>query len=164
MAFFLFILFSNVAGLVNWSHTITAHLIITFSLAFSLNLGLFFYGTYKKQLDFFEMFSPPGVPIILKPLTTSIEVFSYLLRNFSLPIRLFANMLAGHILLAIISSSFFATSAFPAYNEIPYILLILDLVVASAISILEIAVAFIQAYVFCVLVAVYLRDSLGSTH
>jgi len=164
MGLFLFILFSNIAGLMNWSYTITAHLIITFSLAFSLNLGLFFYGIYKKRLDFFKIFSPEGVPMILKPLTTSIEIFSYLLRNFSLPIRLFANMLAGHILLAIISSSFFATSAIPTYSELPYILLILDLIIASAISILEIAVAFIQAYVFCVLLAVYLRDSLGSTH
>lgn len=164
MTLFFFILFSNLAGLSNWSYTITAHLIVTFFLALSLNLALLIYGVYKKRLDFFKMFNPRGVPIFLRPLTISIEVFSYILRNFSLPIRLFANMLAGHILLAIICSSFLTTASLASQTEIPLILFILDVGAVFAIITLEVAVAFIQAYVFSVLTAVYLRDSLASGH
>jgi len=164
MTLFFFILFSNLAGLANWSYTITAHLIVTFFLALSLNLALLIYGIYKKGSDFFKMFNPQGVPIFLRPLTISIEIFSYILRNFSLPIRLFANMLAGHILLAIICSAFLTTASLASQPEIPLILFILDTGAVFAIITLEVAVAFIQAYVFSVLTAVYLRDSMASGH
>jgi F-type H+-transporting ATPase subunit a len=110
------------------------------------------------------MFNPPGVPVFLRPLTTAIEVFSYILRNFSLPIRLFANMLAGHILLAIIASSFIATASYVGQIELGAILFLIDTCAVFAIIALEIAVAGIQAYVFTVLTIIYLRDSLGATH
>ena len=104
---FLFILCCNFFGLLPFSFTITAHLSITFFFALSFNLGFFFIGLLKHKLVSFLLFVPQGAPKPLLPLIVIIEIVSYLIRTFSLSIRLFANMMAGHCLLFIISSFVF---------------------------------------------------------
>jgi F-type H+-transporting ATPase subunit a len=104
---FIFILCCNFFGLLPFSFTITAHLSITFFFALSFNLGFFFIGILKHKFAFFLLFVPQGAPKALLPLIVIIEVVSYLIRTFSLSIRLFANMMAGHCLLYIISSFVF---------------------------------------------------------
>ena len=101
---FIFILFSNLLGLLPFGFTITSHIIQTFALAFSLFLGIFIIGFINFKLGFLNFFVPKGVPTFLIPFLIVIEIISYFIRPFSLSIRLFANMLAGHTLMYIISS------------------------------------------------------------
>jgi F-type H+-transporting ATPase subunit a len=99
---FLFVLLSNVLGLLPYSLTITSYFIITFFLSGTTVLGTFFIGLNRHLLGFFSFFVPAGAPFVLKPLLVVIELVSYISRLFSLSIRLFANMLAGHALLKIL--------------------------------------------------------------
>jgi len=110
---FIFILFSNLIGLLPFGFTVTAQLITTLTLALSINLGLIFMGFFFHGLKFLTLFVPKEAPAALLPLIVLIEVVSYLLRTFSLSVRLFANMMAGHTLLNILSSfivAFFKTN------------------------------------------------------
>lgn len=156
---FFWILFSNFIGLFPLSFTITSHIIITFYLAFSFNFGLIFFGFYKHSLNFLKLFVPKGAPAALLPLIVVIEVTSYLLRTFSLSVRLFANMMAGHTLLHILSSFVLKLqfAGFVIFSFLPYI-------IVMAVMILEFAIAFIQAYVFVILLCIYLKDSLEPSH
>lgn len=156
---FIFILCCNFFGLLPFSFTITAHLSITFFFALSFNLGFFFIGVLKNKLNFFLLFVPQGAPKPLLPLIIIIEVVSYLIRTFSLSIRLFANMMAGHCLLFIISS--FVFTLIYLYSWLIFILLLIFYIL---IFILEFAVAFLQAYVFTILLSIYLNDSLHPAH
>ena len=153
---FLFILFSNLIGLLPFGFTTTGHIIITFTLALSLNLGLIILGFMKHKFKFLKLFVPSDAPKLLLPLIVVIEVVSYSLRTFSLSIRLFANMMAGHTLLHILSSFIiaFANSSF-------FFLAILPFVLVFAVVILEFGIAFLQAYVFVVLLCIYFNDSLN---
>jgi ATP synthase subunit 6 len=101
---FFFILGSNLIGLTPFAFTITSHIIITFTLALAFNIGFAFVGLYFHKLHFFSFFVPKGVPVVLLPLIVVIEIVSYLIRTFSLSLRLFANMMAGHTLLQILAS------------------------------------------------------------
>ena len=153
---FNFILFSNILGLIPFGFTVTSHIIVTFLLSLSINLGVTFIGFKLHGLKFLKLFAPDGAPIFLLPLIIIIEIVSYILRTFSLSIRLFANMMAGHTLLFIICSFIllFLNSQFFIFGIIPFILLIM-------IMILEIGIAFLQAYVFTILVSIYLNDSIN---
>jgi len=155
---FFLVLISNIVGLLNWSYTITSHIILTLFLAFSFNAAFIIYGIAKKQTRFITSFVPSGLSIYMQILVGTIEFFSYLLRTFSLSIRLFANMLAGHILLGIACVSLFLV--------IKYSLIVTGFVMmlTLAVLILEISIAFIQAYVFSILLCVYLNDVLNDTH
>jgi F-type H+-transporting ATPase subunit a len=158
---FWFILISNLLGLLPYGFTVTGHIIITFFLAFSFNLSFFLFGVAKHGFSFFKLFVPSGSPVFLIPLLVAIEILSYLLRTLSLSIRLFANMMAGHTLMFILSSfiiSFFSFGffgAFPAF--LTFVLLFL-------IFALEIGIAFLQAYVFVILLTIYLRDGVSPAH
>lgn len=101
---FFYILGSNLVGLTPFAFTLTSHIIITFTLALAFNIGFAFVGLFFHKLHFFTLFAPKGVPSLLLPLIIVIEVVSYLIRTFSLSLRLFANMMAGHTLLQILSS------------------------------------------------------------
>jgi ATP synthase subunit 6 len=142
-----------------FGYTITAHFIVTFFLSFIINLGLIIYGFYLHKFNFLKLFDPEGTPSLLRPLIIVIEVISYLIRTFSLSIRLFANMMAGHCLLFVISSfAIICLSKFSIIMFIPFIFIYI------AIFILEFCIAFLQAYVFTILVCIYLKDSLQPNH
>jgi ATP synthase subunit 6 len=156
---FVFILFSNLVGLIPLGFTPTAHISLTFAIAFSFNLAWLFVGFFKNGISFLKLFVPSGAPAILVPLIVLIEVISYCLRTFSLSIRLFANMMAGHTLLHILASFvlMFINSGLIIFTVIPFVLIL-------AVYVLELGIAFLQAYVFTILVCIYLNDSLHPGH
>jgi ATP synthase subunit 6 len=127
-------------------------------LGFSTVVGLTILGFMKQKLVFLNLFVPKGVPAALLPLLVLIEIVSYVSRGFSLAIRLFANLMSGHSLLHILL--FFTTQLF----TVSFLVGILTLALISAIFLLEIGIAFLQAYVFVVLISIYLKDSYEVSH
>jgi ATP synthase subunit 6 len=156
---FFLILFSNLLGLIPFAYTPTANLCITLSLALSCNLAFVIIGFRENGLSFLKLFVPKGGPKFLLPLIVVIEFASYLLRTFSLSIRLFANMMAGHTLLHILSSFVvaFVNSPYFIFSVFPFLLVLTVLA-------LELGIAFLQAYVFLILLFIYLNDSLHPFH
>lgn len=153
----LYILTANLLGLIPFSFATTSQLIVAFGLSFSLFIGVTLIGIIKHKLHFLSFFLPSGAPIALAPLLVVIELISYVFRPISLGVRLFANITAGHSLLAIIAG--FAWSIGSAGNLFA-IVSIIPVVVIIAIYGLELAVAFLQAYVFGVLLCIYLKDAI----
>jgi ATP synthase subunit 6 len=153
---FWFILITNLLGLTPFGFTPTGHLIVTLFLSFSFFCAWIIVGFKTQKLGFFKIFLPSNIPIWLAPLLILIEVLSFLLRPLSLAIRLFANMLAGHILLVIIASSCFIAI------KVCFLLSILPIIFVLAFFLLEIGIAFLQAYVFTILLSIYLSDSLNA--
>ena len=147
---FLFILIGNMLGMVPYSFTFTSHIVVTFVMALIVFVGVTILGFVRHGFHFFSFFVPPGAPIWMWPLLIPIEVISYLSRPISLSVRLFANMLAGHMLLKVIAGFVVAMG----------LLGIIPLVVVVAITGLEILIAFLQAYVFTILTCLYIKDAL----
>ena len=147
---FVFILFCNLLGLVPYSFTVTSHIIVTFALAALVFIGVTIIGIVKHGFHFLRLFVPEGVPVVLLLLLVPIELLSYFIRPFTLSIRLFANMLAGHTMLAIFGG-FAASVGFLAF---------FPLAINIALVGLELLVAVLQAYVFAILTCLYLRDAL----
>ena len=147
---FMFILLGNSLGLIPYSFTFTSHIIVTFALAITVFIGVTIIGIAKHGWHFVRLFVPAGVPVVLLFLLVPIELLSYCIRPFTLSIRLFANMLAGHTMLAIFAG--FAASV-PLFGILPVGIDVL-------IYFLEILVAALQAYVFAILTCLYLRDAL----
>jgi F-type H+-transporting ATPase subunit a len=158
---FMFVLVANLLGLVPYFFTITSHIIVTFGLAILVIGTVIVYGFMKHGLGFLKLFVPQGVPIYLMPLVVAIEVISFVSRPVSLSVRLFANMLAGHITLKVFSGFVVSLSAFGALGIAGSIL---PLAMAVALTALELLVAFLQAYVFAVLTCMYLNDALHPSH
>jgi F-type H+-transporting ATPase subunit a len=154
---FLFILINNLIGMIPYSFASTSHLILTFSLSFTVVLGATILGFQKHGLEFFSLFVPAGCPLGLLPLLVLIEFISYLSRNVSLGLRLGANILSGHMLLNILSGFTYniMTSGF-----VFFFLGLIPLAFIIAFSGLELGIAFIQAQVFVVLTSSYIKDSL----
>ena len=154
---FLFILFSNLLGLIPYSYTVTSQIIVTFAMAFTIFIGVTLIGLFKHGLHFFSFFVPEGAPKVLLPLIILIEVISYLIRPVSLSVRLFANMLAGHTMLKV-----FAGLAVMMTGAGGFLLVSspLPLLVIVALTGLELLVAMLQAYVFTILTCMYLNDAL----
>lgn len=155
---FFYILISNFMGLIPFSFTITSHIILTFMLGGSSVIGLTIIGFLKQKMHFLELFVPKGVPSALLPLLVFIEVVSYIARGFSLSIRLFANLMSGHSLIHILL--FFITKIL----KFNYIFGFVGLFLIGVIFLLEIGISFLQAYVFAVLVSIYLKDSFEVGH
>jgi F-type H+-transporting ATPase subunit a len=156
-ALFLFILVNNLIGMVPYSFASTSHFILTFSISFTIVLGATILGFQKHGLQFFSLFVPASCPLSLLPLLVLIEFISYLARNVSLGLRLAANIVAGHLLLNILSGF--------TYNILNtgliFLLLgLLPLMFIIAFSGLELAIAFIQSQVFVVLTCSYIKDAL----
>jgi F-type H+-transporting ATPase subunit a len=154
-AIFFYILSFNLIGLIPYSFTITSHIIVTLSLSLFFFIGINLISIKKHGLKFFALFLPTGVTSILGLLLVPIEIISFVVKPLSLAIRLFANMMAGHILLKVVYSfvlhfahglNIFTTLGFIANG----FLIILTL--------LETAVAFIQALIFTILIAVYIQE------
>nr|YP_006280845.1 ATP synthase F0 subunit a [Cyanophora paradoxa]ADW79199.1 ATP synthase F0 subunit a [Cyanophora paradoxa] len=152
---FLFIALGNLIGMVPFSFTFTSHIIITLGLSLSFFIGLTIYGIYTHGIRFLLLFIPKGVPIILLPLLFVIESISYISRGFSLAIRLFANMMAGHALVKILAGFAYIMLQI---GGIFYMLEIVPIIIITAIYVLELGVAVLQAYVFSVLICIYLND------
>jgi F-type H+-transporting ATPase subunit a len=158
---FMFILIANLIGMFPYFFTITSHLIVTFALAMLVIGTVVVYGFAKHGLGFLKLFVPQGVPGLLMPLVVMIEVISFLSRPISLSVRLFANMLAGHITLKVFAG--FVVSL-GTYGAIGIGGAVLPLVMTVALTGLEFLVAFLQAYVFAVLTCMYLNDALHPGH
>ena len=154
---FFFILIANLTGNVPYSYTITTSIIVTLSLSFTILIGVTILGLYIHKIRFFSYFIPSGTPLALVPLLVLIELLSYSARAFSLGIRLFANMTAGHTLLKILST--FLLQMFSA-SLLVAILTLIPFAIFMALIGLELAVSFIQSYVFCILTCSYIRDAI----
>jgi F-type H+-transporting ATPase subunit a len=157
---FMFILILNLFGMAPYGFTVTSHIIITFALAALVIGTVIVYGVMKHGTHFFGLFVPSGVPAWLLPLLVAIEVISFVSRPLSLSVRLFANMLAGHIALKIFAG-FVATLLTAGFWSI---LSPLPLALTVALTALEVLVAVLQAYVFAVLTSIYLNDALHPGH
>jgi ATP synthase subunit 6 len=155
---FTFILIANLIGLLPYGFTITGHIIFTFQIAFSLFFGITLINIINNKFEFLNLFVPSGVPKPLIPFLVIIEVVSYLIRPFSLSVRLFANMLAGHTLLNILSAFIF--NVFKKYALISF----LPLLFIVFIIVLEFCIAIVQAYIFSILTCIYLNDIYNTSH
>ena len=147
---FTFILFANLLGMIPYSYTTTSQIIVTFALAAVVFILVTAIGIVRHGFDFLSLFVPHGVPKFLLLLLVPIELLSYFIRPFTLSIRLFANMLAGHTMLAIFGGFAASVGLFAIFPLGINVLLVG----------LELLVAALQAYVFAILTCLYLRDAL----
>ncbi|HIN21461.1 MAG TPA: F0F1 ATP synthase subunit A [Rhodospirillales bacterium] len=147
---FMFVLVGNLIGMVPYGFTFTSHIIVTFTMAMVVFLGVTVIALIKHKIHFFTFFMPPGVPLIMAPLLVPIEIISYLSRPMSLSVRLFANMLAGHTLLKVFAGFVVALGLFGVF----------PLAFVVVLTGLEIVIAFLQAFVFTILTCLYLNDAL----
>ncbi|MEP3278961.1 MAG: F0F1 ATP synthase subunit A [Stappiaceae bacterium] len=158
---FMFVLVANLFGLFPYFFTVTSHIIVTFALALLVISTVIIYGFMRNGVSFLKLFIPSGVPGLLIPLVTLIEIISFLSRPISLSVRLFANMLAGHITLKVFAGFVVSLSA---YGAVGVVGAVLPMVMTVAITALEFLVAFLQAYVFTVLTCMYLNDAIHPSH
>src|SRR6476646_9856266 len=158
---FMFICVSNLIGIIPYTFTVSSHLIVTAALALLVFFIVLFYGFYKNGLKFFKLFVPSGVPVYILPLVVFIEVISFFLKPVSHSVRLFANMLAGHIALKVCASF---VGMLGALGIIGWAGAVLPLGLTIALTALELLVAFLQAYVFAILTCIYLNDAIHPGH
>ena len=159
---FMFILFLNMLGMIPLSgFAVTSHIIITAALALLVFFTVIIYGLAHNGLRFFKLFVPSGIPVAILPLIVFIEVMSFLSRPVSHSVRLFANMLAGHIALKVFASF---VGMLGAIGFVGWVGAILPLGLTVALTALELLVAFLQAYVFTILTCIYLNDALHPGH
>lgn len=160
-AIFMFVLMGNMIGVIPYTFTITSHLIVTLALALMVFLTVIVYGFYKNGFKFLKLFVPSGIPIYLLPLIMAIEVVSFLSRPVSHSVRLFANMLAGHITLKVFAGF---VASLGAMGAVGIFGATLPLAMTVALTALEILMAALQAYVFAILTCIYLNDALHPGH
>jgi F-type H+-transporting ATPase subunit a len=158
---FIFVLTVNLLGLLPYGFTVTSHIIVTVALALLVFFTVIIYGFWKNGLRFFKLFVPSGIPIYILPLIVFIEVLSFLSRPISHSVRLFANMLAGHITLKVFAGFIVMLSALGIHGMFGAIL---PLALVVALTALEFLVAFLQAYVFAILTCIYLNDAIHPGH
>jgi F-type H+-transporting ATPase subunit a len=155
-AIFMFVLFGNLLGMLPYAFTFTSHIAVTFALAMIVFVLITVVAISIHGMHFFSYFFPEGAPKVLAPLIIPIEVISYLSRPVSLSVRLFANMVAGHVMLKVFATfvvlmgSAGAVGIFGAAAP---------LAVNVALVGFEFLVAFLQAYVFAILTSIYLHDA-----
>ena len=159
---FMFVFVSNIVGIVPYTFTVASHIIVTVALALLVFLTVIVYGLYKNGLKFFKLFVPSGIPMVILPLVVAIEIISFLSRPVSHSVRLFANMLAGHITLKVFAGFVVTLAALGNIWGIGGA--VLPLLMTVAITALEVLVAFLQAYVFTVLACMYINDALHPGH
>jgi F-type H+-transporting ATPase subunit a len=158
---FMFICISNLIGIIPYAFTVSSHIIVTAALALLVFFIVLIYGFYKNGLKFFKLFVPSGVPIYIMPLVVFIEVISFFLKPVSHSVRLFANMLAGHIALKVFASFVGMLGALGIAGVVGAVL---PLGLTVALTALELLVAFLQAYVFAILTCIYLNDAIHPGH
>jgi F-type H+-transporting ATPase subunit a len=155
LTLFLFVLFSNMIGMLPYSFTVTSHIIVTFALAIFVFIGVTIIGFIKHGIGYLKLFVPSGVPVVLMPIIVVIEIISYLSRPVSLSVRLFANMMAGHTMLKVFGGFVISLGLVGGWLPLGF---------SVALTGLEILVAFLQAYVFAILTCIYLNDALNLHH
>jgi F-type H+-transporting ATPase subunit a len=158
---FMFILITNLIGVVPFNFTVASHIIVTAALALLVFFTVIGFGLWKHGLQFFRLFVPKGVPVYILPGVVAIEVLSFLSRPVSHSVRLFANMLAGHITLQVFAGFVIMLGGLGTLGAIGATL---PLVLTVALTALELLVAFLQAYVFVILTCIYLNDALHPGH
>jgi F-type H+-transporting ATPase subunit a len=158
---FMFVLAANIIGLIPFSFTVTSQLIVTAALALLVFFIVVIYGFYRNGLHFLNLFVPKGVPKLILPAIVFIEVLSFLSRPVSHSVRLFANMLAGHITLQVFAGFIIMLAGAGILGwfgaALPFIMVVM-------LSALELLVAFLQAYVFAILTCIYLNDAIHPGH
>lgn len=154
---FWFVLLANLVGNVPYSFAFTSSAIVAMGLSVMIFLGVTILGFMRHGIHFFSFFVPAGTPLALVPLLALIELISYFARAFSLGVRLFANIVAGHTLLKILSGFLY-----PALTSgiLLFFVTLLPMAIFIALVGLEIAVSLIQAYVFTILTCSYLKDAI----
>jgi ATP synthase subunit 6 len=155
---FLFILSLNTIGLVPYSFTLTSHLIVTFTIALALFIGINIICVRKHGIKFFTLFLPAGTGVSFAFLLIPIEFISYFFKPVSLSIRLFANMMAGHTLLKVIAGFGFVLMG---KSGIFFLMHFVPLIILIPLYGLELAVALIQSFVFSILICIYLNDAIN---
>ena len=158
---FAFVLTANLIGLVPYFFTVTSHLIVTLALALLVICTVIIYGFLRNGLGFLKLFVPSGLPGVIAPFIALIEVLSFLSRPVSLSLRLFGNMLAGHIVLKVFAGFVVSLSAAGA---IGWFGALFPFSLTIALTALEFLVAVLQAYVFTILTCVYLNDAIHPSH
>jgi F-type H+-transporting ATPase subunit a len=148
---FLFILFGNLWGMFPYSFTFTSHIAVTFALSLVVFITVTLIGLFKHGVRFFRLFFPEGVPLAIAPILIPIEIIAYLFRPITLAVRLFANMMAGHMVLKLFGGFTVAIGVLGFWA--PFMFMIF-------FTAFEIFVAFLQAYVFTILTCIYLHDAL----
>ena len=152
---FVFILFCNMVGMLPYSFTVTSHIIVTLTFAIFIFIGVTILGFVIHGFKYLKIFVPSGVPIVLLPIISIIEIISYLSRPVSLSVRLFANMMAGHTMLKVFGGFVISLGLIGGWLPLSF---------SVALTGLEILVAFLQAYVFAILTCIYLNDALNLHH
>ena len=155
LTLFVFILFANVLGLIPYSFTVTSHIVITLALALVVFIGATIIGFIRNGFGYLKLFVPSGVPVFLLPLVVVIEIVSYFIRPMSLSIRLFANMMAGHMMLKVMAGFVVMLGVTAGW---------LPLAAMVGLMGLELLVAALQAYVFALLTCMYLSDAMHVDH
>jgi ATP synthase subunit 6 len=155
---FSFLLFCNMLGMIPYRFTVTSHIIVTFGIAMGLFVGINIIGAKIHGIHFFSLFLPAGVPLAMAPFLVLVEVISYSFRVISIALRLFANMMAGHSLLKILAG--FGWTMFAAGGPLA-VAHLMPVAVIFAIVGLELGIAALQAYVFSVLLCIYLNDAIS---
>jgi F-type H+-transporting ATPase subunit a len=158
---FMFILFVNLMGLIPYGFAVTSHIVITAALALLVFFTVLIAGFWKHGLHFLRLFVPSGVPVYFLPLITPIEILSFFTRPVSHSVRLFANILAGHISLQVFAG--FVTML-AAFGIVGWAGAVLPLALTVVLTALEFLVAVLQAYVFAILTCIYLNDALHPSH
>ncbi len=148
---FMFILFCNLFGLLPYAFTVTSHIIVTAAMALVVFFGVTLIGISRHGLHFFTYFVPKGAPMWLMPLMIPIEILSYFIRPLSLSVRLFANMVAGHVMLAVVGGFVFALGIWAGWIPLAFVTVLFGL---------ELLIACLQAYVFTILTCIYLNDAI----
>jgi F-type H+-transporting ATPase subunit a len=152
---FVFLLFGNLLGMFPGAFTFTSHLAVTFALAATIFVAVTILGFYHHGTHYFRMFLPEGVPSYVAPIIIPIEVISYLSRPISLSVRLFANMVAGHIILKVFAGFVVGLGGFYVLpGLLPFSMLV-------GFVALEFLVALLQAYIFTILSCIYLNDAIN---
>jgi F-type H+-transporting ATPase subunit a len=159
---FMFILVVNLISIIPYTFSVTSQIIVTAAFALLVFFIVLIYGFYKNGLKFFKIFVPAGVPIYILPLVVTIEIISFLTRPLSHSVRLFANMLAGHITLKVFAG--FVALLGTSFGAIGWLGGVAPLALTIALTALELLVAFLQAYVFAILTCIYLNDALHPGH
>lgn len=158
---FMVVLMGNMLGMLPYSFTYTSHIIVTAVLAIAIFLMVVGIGIYRHGTHFFELFVPPGIPLWLLPLIVPIEVLSFIVRPITLSVRLFANMLAGHLVLKVFAGFSIAALGFGSMGAF---LGLLPAIFNVALITFEFLIAFLQAYVFAILTCIYLKDTIEIGH
>ncbi len=158
---FVFVLMGNMLGLMPYSFTYTSHLAVTGGLALLIFAMVIIFGLFNHGFKFFTLFAPPGVPWFIYPVLVPIEIVSFFVRPLTLAVRLFANMMAGHIMLKVVAG--FAAGT--ATMGVGYLALgAFPVIINMMLIAFELLVAAIQAYVFAILTCVYLKDTVDLHH